>query len=234
MHHETMTAAKKINLGCGPDAPLGWLNVDGSWNAWLSNHRYFRSVLKSLGLINQNQGAKWKVQPVVHDLTKRLPFEDNSVSAVYASHLFEHLYLADAQKLLSECRRVLLPGGVIRLVVPDLFSMAKNYLSNKNGNSQPLAERITAADGFNEKLGFRSPARPDGNLVVKFYYVWKDFHHHKWMYDSDSLIHYMQNAGFSAVTQRAYLESDIQGIAEVERADRVIDGIGICVEGKKP
>jgi SAM-dependent methyltransferase len=231
---ENETAAKRLNLGCGPDAPAGWLNVDGSWNAWLSNHRYFRRTLETLRLINSNQGAKWKVQPIVHDLTKRLPFEDNSISAVYASHVFEHLYQADAQRLLGECRRVLWPGGLIRLVVPDLYSMAKSYLTNKNGNAQSLSEKTTAADKFNEKLGFRSPAPPGGNLVIKFYYLWKDFHHHKWMYDSDSLIRYMRDAGFSGVVQKPYLDSEISGIEEVEEADRVVDGIGICVEGKKP
>ena len=83
-------------------------------------------------------------------------------------------------------------------------------------------------------LGFPSPAPPTGNPLFKFYYLWKDFHHHKWMYDSDSLIRYMENAGFIAVSERAYLQSEILGIEEVEEAERVLDGAGICVEGRKP
>jgi FkbM family methyltransferase len=225
---------ERLNLGCGPNAPTGWLNVDGSWNAWLSNHVYLRKALKAFGVISKTSpGAQWSVRPLVHDLTKRLPFKDNTVSVIYGAHVLEHLYLADAQRLLSECKRVLRPGGVIRLVVPDLRCMVTSYLKNKNGGSPSASEKIAAADKLNENLGLRSPAPPSGNSLFKFYSLWKDFHHHKWMYDSDSLIHYMKEAGFVAVSEKAYLQSEIPGVAEVEEAGRVLDGAGICVEGRK-
>jgi SAM-dependent methyltransferase len=225
----------RLNLGCGPNAPASWVNVDGSWNAWLSNHDYLRKTLNAFGVISKNSpGAQWNVRPLVHDLTKSLPFKENTVSAIYGSHVLEHLYLAEAQRLLAECKRVLRPGGVIRLVVPDLCSMTANYLKNKNGGSPSPSEKIAAADQLNEKLGFRSPAPPNGNFLFRFYYLWKDFHHHKWMYDSDSLLHYMEEAGFTAVSERGYLQSEIPGIAEVEEPGRVLEGAGICVEGKKP
>jgi SAM-dependent methyltransferase len=225
----------KVNLGCGPHAPTGWLNIDGSWNAWLSNHTYLYKTLKTIGVISKNNPvAQWNVRPLVHDLTEPLPFKENSVAVIYGAHVLEHLYLSDAQRLLGECLRVLRPGGVIRMVVPDLRSMVTSYLKNKNGGSPSPAERIAAADKLNEMLGFRSPAPPTGNPLFKFYYLWKDFHHHKWMYDSDSLIRYMENAGFVAVSEKAYLHSEIPAIAEVEDPGRVLDGAGICVEGRKP
>ena len=226
---------ERLNLGCGPNAPAGWLNVDGSWNAWLSNHAYLRKTLTTFGVISKNSpGAQWNVRPLVHDLTKRLPFEDNAVSFIYGAHVLEHLYLTDAQRLLGECKRVLRPGGVVRLVVPDLHSMVTSYLKNKNCGSPSASEKIAAADKLNENLGFRSPAPPSGNFLFKFYALWKDFHHHKWMYDSDSLIRYMETAGFAEVGERGYLRSEIRGIEEVEEAGRVLDGAGICVEAKKP
>jgi predicted SAM-dependent methyltransferase len=225
----------RVNLGCGPNAPAGWVNVDGSWNAWLSNHPHLRKALTIVGVIGKNSpGAQWNVRPLVHDLTKPFPFEDNAVSAIYGAHVLEHLYLVDAQRLLSECKRVLRPGGVIRMVVPDLRSMVASYLKNKNGNSPSPSEKIAAADKLNEMLMFRSPAPPKGNLLFKFYSLWKDFHHHKWMYDSDSLIRHMEVAGFAGVSEREYLQSEIHGIEEVEERGRVLDGAGICVEGKKP
>src|SRR5882724_900990 len=106
----------RLNLGCGPNAPAGWLNVDGSWNAWLSNHVYLRKTLNAFGVISKiSPGAEWNVRPLVHDLTRPLPFKENSVSVIYGAHVLEHLYLADAQRLLGECHRVLRSGGVIRL-----------------------------------------------------------------------------------------------------------------------
>jgi len=211
------------------------VNVDGSWNAWLSNHVYLRKTLKAFGVISKNSpGAEWNVRPLVHDLTKPLPFKENSVAVIYGAHVLEHLYLADAQRLLGECKRVLRSGGVIRLVVPDLRSMVASYLKSKNGGSPSASEKIAAADKLNENLGFRSPAPHGGNFLFKSYSLWKDFHHHKWMYDSDSLIRYMEEAGFAAVSEKGYLQSEIPGIAEVEEAGRVLDGAGICVEGSKP
>jgi SAM-dependent methyltransferase len=223
----------RVNLGCGPNAPEGWLNVDGSWNAWLSNHRNFRRFLTKVKLIGRKSpGVQWTVQPLFHDLTKPLPFGESTISFIYGAHVLEHLYLEDAKRLLIECKRVLRPSGLIRLVVPDLRSMTVDYLKNKNGNSLS-EERIAAADALNERLGFRSPSAPSGNPLFKFYSLWKDFHHHKWMYDSDSLVHHLECAGFTAVSEKGYLESGIYGIEEVEEADRVLDGAGICVEGEK-
>ena len=235
--HETSTVKSlrssispdRVNLGCGPDAPEGWLNVDGSWNAWFTHHQRLRRVLELAGVINAtNQGANWKMSPLVHDLSKPLPFSDNTFSAIYGSHVLEHLYRNQALALISECKRVLRPGGILRLVVPDLHAMVAEYLNSKNNGSSK-----SAADNLNERLAFRSPAPPVGNVLSRFYAVWKDFHSHKWMYDSDSLAHYLTVAGFREVSRKEFLSSDISGIEEVEQPNRVLDGAGVCIEGKK-
>ena len=64
-----------------------------------------------------------------HDITKGLPFGENEFDAVYHSHVLEHLEPADGEKLLSECHRVLRPGGVLRIVVPNLEQIATLYLN---------------------------------------------------------------------------------------------------------
>ncbi len=230
----SLNHSQKLNLGCGPNAPPGWVNVDGSWNAWFAHHPHLRKILEIVGLINPtNRGAQWNVKPLVHDLRKPLPFKDNTFSAVYASHLLEHLYFVEAQRLLSECRRIAKPGGIIRIVVPDLRSMVSNYVQGKNEDDGSARKKVFAADQLNEKLGFRSPAPPGGNPVFKFYAIWKDFHSHKWMYDSDSLIHYLEAAGIQEVSEKGFRASDIPGIEEIEDPQRVLDGAGICIEGKK-
>ena len=195
----------RVNLGCGPFAPPGWLNVDGSWNAWFTHHKYLRRALELVGVINaSNQGADWQVSPLVHDLSKPLPFADNSVSAIYASHVLEHLYRNRAMALLSECKRVLKPGGILRLVVPDLHAMVVEYLNSKNNGSSK-----SAADNLNEKLAFRPPAPRAGIGFVRFYHLWKDFHSHKWMYDSESLSICLESAGFHQVAQMELNKSAI-------------------------
>ena len=54
------------------------------------------------------------------------------------------------------------------------------------------------------------------------------------MYDADSLAHLVMRCGFEDVQERGFLESAIPGIEEVELAERVLNGVGVCVEGVKP
>jgi hypothetical protein len=122
---------------------------------------------------------------------------------------------------------------VVRIVVPDLCSAATAYLKNEVEDLYSTAKELPA-DKFNHRLSFRSPAPPTGSPLYKLYTLWKDFHHHKWMYDSESLMHYVEAAGFTDVSPKQYLQSAISGIAEVEEADRILDGAGVCVEGRRP
>lgn len=64
------------------------------------------------------------------DVTKGLPFGDNTVQAVFSEHFFEHINTADGTFFLRECRRVLRPGGVVRIATPDLDFVVDKYQSN--------------------------------------------------------------------------------------------------------
>jgi predicted SAM-dependent methyltransferase len=62
------------------------------------------------------------------DLRKGIPFPAGSFDLVYHSHVLEHFDLPGARSLLRECHRVLAPGGMIRVSVPDLAQWARVYL----------------------------------------------------------------------------------------------------------
>ena len=91
----------KVNLGCGSHIHPDWVNVD--------------MVARSPGVIT-------------HNLRERLPFEDASFGVVYHSHVLEHFKRAHATVFMRECFRVLAPGGVIRVAVPNLEVIARLYL----------------------------------------------------------------------------------------------------------
>lgn len=95
------TAPALLNLGCGRRTHPAWINAD---------------------LVP----ASPEVRHV--DLRERLPFDDESFDAVYASHVLEHLSPAGATRLVGEIHRILRPGGVARLVVPDLEGLCRAYL----------------------------------------------------------------------------------------------------------
>src|SRR5207302_1827164 len=65
-----------------------------------------------------------------HDVTSSLPFDDCHFDAVYHAHLLEHLPRERVPSFLGECFRVLKPGGVLRVVVPDLEQIARLYLES--------------------------------------------------------------------------------------------------------
>lgn len=92
---------KLINIGCGYIAHPDWINLD---------------IVP--------------VTPIVKsfDLRRGLPASSGTIDACYSSHVLEHLLSEEAKFLVQDCFRVLKPGGILRLVVPDLEDIAREYL----------------------------------------------------------------------------------------------------------
>jgi len=72
------------------------------------------------------------------DLTKGIPFEDNSCDGIFLSHFIEHLDAQQAVALVKECKRVLMTGGVMMVSVPDATYFKNVYPRDKNENWQEL------------------------------------------------------------------------------------------------
>jgi len=98
---ERRASPRCLNLGCGGRFHPAWTNLDA--------HPIDPRVMR-------------------HDVTQGIPFADGSFEFVYHSHLLEHLAPEQGLQLLRECHRVLVPGGVIRVAVPDLEQIARLYL----------------------------------------------------------------------------------------------------------
>lgn len=67
---------------------------------------------------------------IAHNLMNGIPVENESFDLAYHSHVLEHFTKDDGNKFLQECYRVLKPGGIIRIAVPDLERIAREYLKN--------------------------------------------------------------------------------------------------------
>ncbi|MCO8163207.1 glycosyltransferase [Pseudomonas sp. 21LCFQ010] len=103
-----------LNLGCATHLREGFLNID-----------------------LDAKGADFLLDP-----NKALPWERCTVSGIYSAHLLERLSRNQGIRLLHECRRVLQPGGVIRLITRDLETLVTRYL-----NAPALSETPGISNG---------------------------------------------------------------------------------------
>lgn len=144
----------KLNLGCGnvfvDDGT--WLNID------------FHSGSRGVRAVN---------------LLKGLPVASESFSVVYSSHFFEHIPRALVPDFLNECFRVLRPGGVLRLVLPDLQEMTRTYLQLRDSKDDmkadflvlQIVDQCVRKDTGGELAGFyQALRRSDDKAMIEFVY----------------------------------------------------------------
>lgn len=152
------------------------------------------------------------------DISEPLPFETGSVDWVYAEHLIEHVSLDVGVGWLTEVRRILTPGGLLRLSTPDLRTYARSYV---NGDSffTKHRRRISLA------LSRVAPPMPSRAAFMfnQLFYVYG----HRWIYDLEELQHVLIEAGFEpdAIRPTAYREgarTDIADLDQVLRNDESI------------
>ena len=105
----------RLNLGCGSCVVPAWTNVDYALGARLAKVPAFRKVNERLGLFHM----RWDERIHIHDLRTRFPWRDGSAEAAYSSHTLEHLSRDEGRHFIKECHRVLAPGGVLRVIVPE-------------------------------------------------------------------------------------------------------------------
>jgi len=100
-----MRTVPYLNLGCGVHFDPSWVNLD---------------------FTKTGEGV------IPYDLTKGIPFSDESFEVVYHSHVLEHFTKNKGDFFISECYRVLKRNGIIRIAVPDLASIIDTYVEIRN------------------------------------------------------------------------------------------------------
>ena len=162
----------KLHIGCGKNTLDGWINID---------------VYPA---------------PVAMNVLWGLPFAPGSVRYIFVSHLLEHLfYPRDVKPFLAHLRLVLAPGGVVRIVVPDIEQCIEAYVSNDKtffGNRRETwpwwPENPTRLEDF---LAYAGAGAEPAYL----------FESHKYGYDFETLSRVLADAGFSGIVRSSYMES---------------------------
>lgn len=202
----------KLNLGCGGRCIKDWVNVDYSIGAKVSRIPIVSVIAKKIGLFQ----TKWSEDVYIHDLRKTFPWGDAVVDYIYSSHTLEHLTREEGKLFISECYRVLKPGGILRIVIPDLAIIVDRYVQGD-----------LPADHFVEQLGvlYKEPNRTIAKLLIPYISF-----PHKCMYDELSLLSAFTNAGLVPSSAKPFI-SAIPDVEDIEIAERTVDAI--IVEGVK-
>lgn len=105
---------KKLNIGCGGNPLLDYINIDRDSLTELRQRYPLKEFEDNIIIEN-------------HDIFN-LPYEDNSIDEVNADGLLEHLSFSQEPLFLSEVFRVLKPEGSFRFSVPDFEMACKLWL----------------------------------------------------------------------------------------------------------
>jgi predicted SAM-dependent methyltransferase len=150
----------RLHLGSGTHRLDGWVNVD---------------------LLGMPADLRWNV-------TRPLPFPDGAAAAVFFEHVVEHFPLGAGLDLLDECRRVLGPGGIVRVGVPD------------------FGRYVTSYAGDRTFLESERPGRPTPLLAVAEVALG---HGHHSVWDAETLELALTEAGFAEVRRRDFGDSEL-------------------------
>jgi predicted SAM-dependent methyltransferase len=153
----------KLHLACGPNIKPGWLNID---------------------LFARRADLRL-------DLREPFPFADSSVAVIYSEHFFEHLaYPGEVGHMLRESLRVLQPGGLFSVGVPDTEPLLEAYATGDEATFRRYQERW-------------HPSWCDTH-VHQVNYHFRQGTQHKYAYDFETLARILETAGFEQITRRTF------------------------------
>lgn len=169
-----------VNVGCGSHGKAHWINVDSAAASGVT---------------------------CIYDCRRRIPLRTGSARGIFTEHFVEHLdYEEEAPVFLKECRRVLEPGGVLRVVVPDGRKYLLGYAQGDWEALREFSPLLAAGDG-----GFQTRME-----VVNAHF--RQAGQHRYSYDYETLYSLLQRCGFERIDQRAFGKSRLPALAIDEGA----------------
>ncbi len=213
----------RVQYGSGWTAAAGWRNYDASPTLWLERLPLVGRLVK-VNPVRFPQGIRYG------NIVKGLPVAPGSVTAVYASHVLEHLSYEDFWQALRNTFDMLAPGGVFRLIVPDLKARAERYVAGV------AAGDATASTRFMQETFLGRERRP--RTLAQMIRGMLGNSDHLWMWDEPSMTAALIQVGFVDVRRCSLGDSCDPAFAEVEAANRFRDDgtgdIEVAMEARKP
>lgn len=181
-----MSSELKINLGCGYIGHPDWINVDYGVLAFINKFPFLKRLVFALKLAPLEYNIPWPENLRLIDLRKSFPFKEKTISYIFTAHFLEHLYKFEADKLFKKCYHGLKPGGMIRILVPDLDIVVRQYRES----TDPIEKvEIINRHFWGFRMGMESPSLYQ--KIMNFF-----IRGHRWLYNFDYLRQSLIKAGF--------------------------------------
>jgi predicted SAM-dependent methyltransferase len=177
---------KRLNWGCGSHLAPGWVNSD----------------------IKDEPGVD-----LVCDIRQGLPLDTGTIDYAVGIHSLPEFSYPEIVPVLEELRRVLKPGGTLRLALPDLQRGIDAYLAADDDYFQVDPDEVRSRGG---------------RFVTHM--IW--YGYSRTLFTTDFALELLEKAGFSEVTACSFRRSasDVAGIVELDNRERE----SLFVEGRKP
>jgi predicted SAM-dependent methyltransferase len=168
-----------LQLGCGPNCPTTFINVDYHW---------------------------YPKVDLCWDIKRGLPFRSASISGIFTEHCVEHLSLFESDfglrgpcaKLFVECHRVMRPEAIIRIVVPDAQLYLETYFDRVHGDTTKLFPNEAAKSDWLpilhvNRVFYDGRGSPSGHCT---------------MFDFDLISQLLKDSGFRNVKRKDFQSGD--------------------------
>jgi predicted SAM-dependent methyltransferase len=132
------------------------------------------------------------------DLRRPLPFGNESVEEIHSEHFLEHLEYPEGLSLLAECYRVLQPGGLISIGVPDPRDALAAYVRGDNNFFEHVSEGMHDTEhGWTPPDWVKTP-------MQHLNFIFHQYGDHRFIYDVDTLSRALLEVGFVDLRERPF------------------------------
>lgn len=177
-----------LNIGCGGTRPaFPWINMD------MLFEELMQPCYAEIGRSEPHSLTNLRNEPNYVNInleTSPMPFDADSVDGIFASHVFEHFDCQAALRVLGECLRVLKPGAVLRVGVPDSSIFRRNYPNDNRENCVAI---------------YGEPCHRETFMSYALFFAG-----HKQILSEDSLWCHLANAGFREVERMPFRETKLR------------------------
>lgn len=204
----------RVNVGCGATPTPGWLNFDNSWTIRGVRNPILRPIFAATGLLRgkdqyvaaiQEHDIRWA------DASRALPLASATADVIYTSHMLEHMTRDETRRFYAEALRVLAPGGILRVAVPDIDYHVGEYARHRD------------PDAFIG--GLYMATEPPRDFVAKLRYAVVGERHHLWMYNGQSMAAALLKAGFATAKVLPAGETTINDPGALDLAERAPESV---------